>query len=159
MLLRLAGCDITHLLLRPASVFAAPLLQLLLDADQVGLQELQFGCQQLRHLLLGSHSSQFTQLRVLQVRGRAEGRQGHHLLLDLQEDLLQRDTNLMKPMTLSWDLRTQSVMEVTPDLSSMFARSKKWVTVTGNNHNNNHNNNTNNNNNNSFLFVSRFHFP
>lgn len=73
MLLRLTGCDITHLLLRPASVFAAPLLQLLLDADQVGLQELQFGCQQLRHLLLGSHSSQFTQLRVLQVRGRAEG--------------------------------------------------------------------------------------
>lgn len=78
-------------------------LQQLLEGDQVGLEELQFGGEQLSRLLLGSHSSQFMLLLLLQVSDLTERRQARHLLLDLLEHLLYTNTDtesLTQPGTL-----------------------------------------------------------
>ena len=83
LFLRLSVCD--------ASLLPLSVLQQLLEADQVGLQELQFGWEQLGSFLLGCHSSQFIRL---QVGGgcQAESRQTGDLLLDLLEHLLYMST-------------------------------------------------------------------
>lgn len=78
LLLRLSASD--------APLLALPVLQLLLDGDQSGLQELQFGGEQLLRFLLGAHSSQLLLLL-------AERRQAADLLLDLQEHLLHINTH------------------------------------------------------------------
>lgn len=62
-------------------VLSQSVLQELLERDQVDLQELQFGGQQISRLLLGSCSSQV-------IGALSERRQARHLLLDLQEHLL-----------------------------------------------------------------------
>lgn len=80
----------SYLFVYDASFLSLSVPQQLLEADQVGLQELQFGGEQLSRFLLGSHSSQFF---LLLVSGRAERRQAGDLLLDLQEHLLYDNTD------------------------------------------------------------------
>lgn len=72
------------------SVLSLSVLQQLLEGHQVGLQELQFGGEQLSSFLLGSYSSQF----ILQlVSCLVERRQAGNPLLDLQEHLLYINTH------------------------------------------------------------------